>query len=169
MVSVPVQKQRYYNKMKFCEPNETIFVCTNNRMGTEMSGWGMKNGGTDTNTVKSSKRAFLAKNKRWSGSKKTYNPVTINAKYHQICAKNETSSPYGDIQNRQKCHLTVTQLFLPDAGESLPAEFARSLKIKGFRALSVAAEDFFVILAKTLANPFFLWYDLSWIRIPFLR
>ena len=66
-------------------------------------------------------------------------------------------------------HETVTQLFLPNDGESLRKKVVKSLKTKGLRAFFVDEKEIFVILAETLANPFFLWYDLPWIRIPILR
>ena len=64
-------------------------------------------------------------------------------------------------------HETVTQLYLPNDGESLPWEFAKPLKIKGFWPVFVLKKDFLVILTETLAKAFFLWYDFRGFVYPF--
>lgn len=110
---------------------------------------------------------FLSKNKRWSGVNQTYNPVKINAKYHQKWTKNERICLHKSIQIGLSSHETVTQLYLPNDGESLPWEFDKPLKIKGFWPVFVLKKVFFVILTETLAYSFFLWYDFRGFVYPF--
>ena len=60
------------------------------------------------------------------------------------------------VQKIKISNETVTHLHLPNDGESLPENRYDLLKIKGFELFFVCKIDFFDILAKTLANCFFL-------------